>query len=342
MNIDFDTLDNLENSPESPPDEELTQSAQDRLLVLQTKKVELVQQKEALQQRKKDLEDAIDRLNLTLTDYQRQHKQYETKEKLEYYLNQNDHEYARVTAHDSAAKFVLDNVNVLPSPDWLKRLDLVGKFLPHIDISGAQTRTEHENSQLVTVMDFSVLAKGLPTLHVQLRIHDESILLLEVANWEDVSWLLRSVSSSYCNTVKRNYIPNNKVDLLIYGYHSLAKLQHIRVLALTEILSRYNQLVVRPSKDWDKDPYVSLATLPYIELDLQSTGHSFKVRLFWSLVVEDAVTATAASHVEFAVLGEQDSVLSNANEVFLSLVPLHGIVKAFLVMLGNLFGMESE
>lgn len=342
MNIDFDALDNLDNSLPDLPEDETSQSAQDRLLVLQTKKVELIHQREALQARKHELADAIDRLNLTLADYQRQHKQYETREKLEYYLNQNDHEYARLAAQDNAAAFVLDNVNVLPSPDWTKRLQLVGKFMPHMEISTVSTRTLHKNDNLVTVMAYSVAAKGLPTLHVELHVQNEQVDTLHVANWDEASWLLRKVSPSFFGTLKRNYIPRGKVDLLMYGYHSLARLQHRRVTAVGEILTLFRDLVVRPAQDWEVDPFASLAALPYIELDLAPENHPFKVRLYWELVLEDVVTGSLANRLEFVVLGDNDNVVKNTNEVFLGLVPLHGVAKAFSVMLRNIFGIGRD
>ncbi|SGZ51267.1 CIC11C00000004954 [Sungouiella intermedia] len=300
MNIDFNLLDDIDKSDTLEPEQ--SQSAMDRLLVLQTRKVELIQQRDALLARKQELADSIDRLNITLDDYQQQHHQYETRKKLEYYLHQNDHEYAKLAASDGAASFVIDNLNVLPSSDWPLRLHLVKEFYPHMTILDCDSYTESGQ-----------LGKG------------------------GIS--LQKISPTFHKTVKRNYIPRKKIDLLMHSYHSLAQLEQKRVAALSEILSTYSDLVLRPAHDWIDDPFSTLVTLPYVELDLSLKGPRFTIRLYWTLCLNNSITGSLESELEIAIIGEETTVVANANEVFLRLIPQHGVVGAFKVMLVNIFGL---
>lgn len=357
MNVDFSLLDNVDNSPPKSPLPPLppqqpdpagenaapeSQFVADQLLVLHTRKVELLQQVESLQTRKAELLDATARLRATLDDYHRQHRHYETREKLEYYLHQNDYEYSRLSAPDAAAGFVLENVNVLPSSDWPLRLALAREFYPHMEVGDLTSSQVHENDTLVSVMAWSVAAKGVPALQIKLYVRDESVVRLEVANWASVDWLLRKLSPTFHRTLKQNYLPRGKADLLMYGYHALARLQSRRISALSNVLTAYKDLVSRPSHDWSQDAYASLAGLPYIELDLRPKGKSFSVRLSWNLCLNDPITALVESEIEFAIIGDQTAVIDNANSVFLSLVPQHGVEKAFDVMLSNIFGVQKD
>ncbi|SGZ50810.1 CIC11C00000002528 [Sungouiella intermedia] len=337
MNIDFNLLDDIDKSDTLEPEQ--SQSAMDRLLVLQTRKVELIQQRDALLARKQELADSIDRLNITLDDYQQQHHQYETRKKLEYYLHQNDHEYAKLAASDGAASFVIDNLNVLPSSDWPLRLHLVKEFYPHMTISDCDSYTEYDSDKLLTVKVYSVAAKGLPTLQVKLFVLKEAVYRIEVVNWEKVAFSLQKISPTFHKTVKRNYIPRKKIDLIMYSYHSLAQLEQKRVAALSEILSTYSDLVLRPAHDWINDPFSTLVTLPYVELDLSLKGPRFTVRLYWTLCLNNSITGSLESELEIAIIGEETTVVANANEVFLRLIPQHGVVGAFKVMLVNIFGL---
>lgn len=336
MNIDFKLLDDIDKS--DALESEQSQSAMDKLLVLQTRKVELIQQRDALLARKQELADSIDRLNSTLEDYQSQHHQYETRKQLEYYLQQNDQEYGILAAADDS-NFVRDNLNVLPSSDWPLRLHLVKEFYPHIIISDCETHTEYDNDILLTVMIYTVSAKGLPTLHIKLSVFNESVHRVEISNWDKVAFSLQKVSSTFFSTLKKNYIPRKKIDLIMYGFHSLARLEQKRVTALSEILTKYADLVLRPAHDWKDDPVSALATLPYIELGLRSQNSPFTVRFYWTLTLKNAITGSVESELEIAIIGENSAVVANANTVFLGLVPQHGVVTAFQVMLINIFGI---
>lgn len=330
MNIDFSLLENLNTSPGGlgPASPEPV----DNLLALQTTKVELLQHRDALATKRLELKENIDRMNLTLAHYKQQHHQYETKQKLESYLQQNDHEYSKLSAPDDGASFVLDNLHVLPSGDWPLRMRLVARFYPHMEIADCTATSIHENGELFTVMGYTVSARGLPALNVRVVIKNETVRRVELGQSEKALLMLQKVSPSYARILETNYRRLGKPDLLMYSYHSLARLRNKRVTVLLEILSEYLGQVTRPS-GWQVDPLLALQTVEYVEFAF----HQFKVRLYWSLVLENSVLGEVESHLKFVVIRGDGSVLDGTNAVFLGLVQEHGVVRAFRLMVRNMW-----
>lgn len=327
-----------------PPAAELPnlEAANDTLLSLQTAKAELVQQRDTLLAKKTDLSSAIDRLQLTWDSYQNQSRQYETKKKLEYYLHQNDHEQEkRLAEEDEVALFVLENMHVLPSSDWLKRMDLVGRFYPHMKISHAQLKNVHDREgQLNTEIQFRLLAQALPALNVELSIRSEKVVSLKILQSKKATLLFHKVSPSFARIVETDYVPNGKIDLLVYGYHSLATMQEKRVSILLKLLHQYSQSLIRPGAEWDSDPYASLQSIPYVEFEFThlQTGEVYLVRLYWHLVLNEPFMGQIESELEFATMQRNNrNVLKGANGAFLNLVPDYGVCKAFELMVSNIF-----
>ncbi|KAF3987403.1 hypothetical protein FT663_03964 [Candidozyma haemuli var. vulneris] len=328
----------------SPPQTNLPnpETENDTLLSLQTAKAELVQQRDTLLAKKSDLSAAIERLQSTWDSYQTQSRQYETKKKLEYYLHQNDHEQEkRLAAEDEVASFVLDNMHVLPSSDWSKRMDLVGRFYPHVRIHHTMSKNVHnEQDQLITEIQFRLSAHGLPTLHVLLYVRDEKVVKLDILQSKKASIVLHKISPSFGQTLALNYLPQGKVDLLVYGYHSLASMQEKRVSILSNLLHQYPTNRVRPGADWDTDPFDSLSALPYIEFEFvhSKTSEPYSVRLYWHLVLNEHSMGQVDSELEFATIQKNNqTVLDGASAAFLNLVPEYGVCKSFELMVSNIF-----
>lgn len=334
MNIDFSLLEDI-NLPEPSPQEEA-----DTLLTLQTRRVELLGQRDELAQKRLQLKESIDRLNLTLDNYKDQQAQYETKQKLEFYLHQNDHEFLQLSAPDDAAQFVLDNLDVLPSSDWTKRLELVNMFYPNMQVTDLDVLTSHEDDLLVTTFEYVLAAKGLPSLNVKVVVRDETVLRVELGDFARTEHLLQKISPSYCKTLAANYRRHGKIDLVMHSFHNLATLQQRRIACFAEILRSWSAHVSRPGPTWTQDAHAALLALPYIELAISKDGTGFKVRLHWDLAIDNAATGTVQSQLRFAVVRADGTFLDDAQRVFMTLVPQHGVVKAFLFMLANVFDMH--
>lgn len=337
MNIDENLLDELHDLPgaESP------QEDVDTLMEFQNKKVELSRHRDELAQKRLDLKEAIDRMTATLAHYKEQQRQYETKQKLDFYLHQNDHEYLKLSAPDDAATFVLENLDVLPSRDWRLRMELVGKFYPYMSISDTENSTVFEDNTLANVYEFVLSAEGLPSLKVKLVSRNETVVRLEIIDFARAEAILLKISPSYTRTLRTNYVRLSKVDLLFYSYHCLAKLQKRRIACFLEILHSWPAQVSRPASSWEQDPVSSLLSLPYIELTFEKDGKTSKVRLTWDIVVSYSATGHLESELSFGIINGDGSFLENSKDVFLALVPRHGVVKAFLFMLDYLFEMQS-
>lgn len=321
MNIDFSLLENINTSPSG-----LDSPEHDELLTLQTQKVDLVQQRDALAAKRLEIKENIDRLNLTLAHYKLQHHQYETRQKLEYYLQQNDHEYSKLAAPDAAAGFVLENLHVLPSRDWNLRMLLIGRLLPCLEVRDSVQAQVYENGALVAKTTYTAAAKDVPSLHITVYAENEAVKRVEVD--ERASLLLHKISSTYGRSLK-NYTRQGKIDLLMYSYHSLAQQQQRRISILQRLMTEYEEKVLYP-KDTSS---LALRTAQYVEL-LFST---FTVRLYWGLVLEDSIVGEVESKLELVVMNGDGLVLNGVNNVFLGLVAEHGVFGAFQLMVRNMF-----
>lgn len=329
-------------SPAGSPPEQPQQLEQESLLSLQTTKAELIQQRDALLAKKNDLHSAIERLQSSWDSYQAQSKQYDTKKKLEYYLRQNDQEYEkRLAGEDEVASFVLENMHVLPSSNWGRRMDVVGILYPHMRIHNALLKNVHDtDNKLVTQITFTLLAKGLPSLNVELTVWDEKVIKLDILQSKKATIVLHKTSPTFANILTEMYVKDCKVDLIVYGYHSLASMQAKRVSIFLSLLRQFSGNRIRPGAMWENDPFDSLRAIPYIEFEFvhSKTAEPYIVRLYWHLALRNHFLARIDSELDFAVIRKSDqSVLGGASTAFLNLVAEYGVCKSFELMVSNLF-----
>ncbi|KAM9925981.1 hypothetical protein OXX80_010730 [Metschnikowia pulcherrima] len=327
------------HTPESLPDTPDVQAVD--LLQVQTRKAELTRERDILAQKRSELKSSIDRLSVSLAHYKKQQLQHETKQKLEYYLHQNDHECSKLTGPDDAASFVLKNLDVLPTNDVRLRSKLINKLYPGMTVDQESVSTIHENAELYTVIDFRIFASTLPPLKIKIHVKNDAIHRLELLEQTEAARVFQKISPSFCKVLMRNYCRLKKVDLIVYSYHAMAQLQQERISSFTSIIQNYSVFVTRPNFE-AADENTSLISLSYIELTIPRTvvSKTFKVKLQWDIVFQNTATGEAESELSFLVDREEDGPLENANEVFLDLAVERGAVEAFSLMLSNLFGIQ--
>lgn len=316
---------------DSPPEPVLDEhAAGEDLLLLQTRKAKLVQARDSLLERRDDLKESVDRLRETLQHYKQQSREYDVKQKLEHFLHQSDLDKAH-TGEDGLA-FILENLSVLPSTNWTERLELVTRFTPYIKFKSISSSAVHDGDVLLRVIKFTCEAETLPSIEIELNVRKEKILTLQITNFSLVEPVLSRISPSFTRVVQHNFVPHRKVDLLLYSYHSLARLQHIRVSTFAEILKEPAMTVVRPL-DWKEHASV-LQTTPYVELKTQRGDSNCHVRVDWALALDDVVVGNVDSRVRLTIF-KGDHVFPNADELFQTLVTLHGVSKAVSIMIRN-------
>lgn len=316
----------------------LTDDEFDKLLELQTRKSELIQKRELLSLKKSQLTEETMALQTTLADYTHQKLQQETKKKLDFFLHQNDHESAKLSAPDHAAAFVLENLDMLTPTDWTMRRKLLNKFHPNLSFSKVETSRcpEDETAHFFT---FKIAGYGVPQLTIRVRIKDEAVIGISVLNWNNISSVLHKISPSLYNAIKDDYIPGKKLDLFIYTYGSLARVQHQRIRVFSEILEKHDLLVTTPPKNfnWLGDPMNVLLTLSYIEVAAKSYDKPYLLRLLWTPTLKTLSTGELKSNIRFSVLNHDLKPVKTANDVFKSLVADYGVSQAFTCMVSNLF-----
>ncbi|OBA20003.1 hypothetical protein METBIDRAFT_13030 [Metschnikowia bicuspidata var. bicuspidata NRRL YB-4993] len=326
------------SSPASPKDTQ--EEDPDDIPILQSKKAELIQERDILAQKRLELKQSIERLSASLSFYREQQLQHETKQKLEYYLHKNDHECSKLTQPDEAASFILKNLDVLPTTDVHLRMKLLNRFYPCMSVAQEHVLTIHEEDVLFTVIRFKIFAHGLPPLAIRLHSNDDAVHRLELLDYSEVAPIFQKVSPSFCKTLINNYCRQKKIDMIMHSYHSLAKLQQSRIMCLSQLLLKYADLVTRP-KSWASYPELSLMSLNHIELTIPESTNRDRhiVQLSWEMILKNTAIGEMESQLRFSVQRRDSGPLKNVNEVFLSLMLEHGIMNAFSLMLSNLFGV---
>lgn len=333
----------ISGSPDSSM-ESASDSEFDKLIGLQTRKSELMKERDLLLRKKLDLQEDIRRLSERLASHNQQKLQFVAKKKLEFYLHQNDHENSRLSALDQAASFILDNLNVFSSSDWSARRKLIGKFYPHVSISKYNNLIIFEKGLKSNSIEFVLEGYGMPLFEISVRVSDEVVTDLIITNWSSVSFLLHEICPTYQETLDQFYIRHRKLDLLFYSYHCLSRVQYQKIGTFWKIVHQYPTFARSSSEaaKMDIEFLKNLMCQRFIDMTIESSGRSFLIRLEWTPMLPDSSSGEIESDIRFIILSSQSRISINTTEVFLRLVREYGVSKAFNLMLFNLFDIDVE
>lgn len=233
-------------------------------MAYQLLRAELVQQRDDLVARRDTLLLAISRNEQTMAHYNNQRHQLQVRERLQGYLRQNSEDFI----NNSNDSFVAENLNVLPSTDWTRRVDALKILYPNMEVQNASiSRAYEDDGPAISTVTFSVASRGLPTLALEFRVRDETVLDGKLANTIDnkmAEHVLDKISPTVGQTLRGNYLLRGKMDLVMAMYNSLGERQRTRLDILKEILTRH-QGWTRP-KNWQDDS--ALLCVLYVELTL--------------------------------------------------------------------------
>ena len=147
-------------------------------------------------------------------------------------------------------EYILNNLHVLPSNDWMKRLNMAKKFYPYLEINEAQNTTVYDDkkSTFVRTISYTVISPYLFRLPIEVSINssDESIMSISIANdnvKEGIMTNFSLLSSSFTKVLVQNYILNGKVDLVMYSLNSLSIAIHKRISTLYKLIRKFRQYI---------------------------------------------------------------------------------------------------
>lgn len=327
-----------DSSVESVPDSEF-----DKLIELQTRRSDLIKKRDLLLRKKLDLQEDKMRLNERLASYKGQKLQLEAKKKLEFFLHQNDHEISKLSAPDRAASFVLENLDVFSSPDWISRGKIIGRFYPNMSITNFATKIAFENGARSHSIEFTMEGYGMPLLEIFVEVTDETVTGLSISNWTSVSSLLHQISPTFQEYLESGYLRQLKLDMLFYSYNCLSRVQHQKISVFWMIIKQYLSFICNfsTSVKLDLECLKYLMHQQYIELAIDKFEKTFLVRLEWTPILQDYNLGEIQSDICFTIFTSELKIIGNAREVFIRLAKEYGVSKAFNLMIFNLFEIET-
>ncbi|KAG5417194.1 hypothetical protein I9W82_004827 [Candida metapsilosis] len=312
------------------------QDAQTRL------KQELIEEKRKLLQTKAEKLNRIEALQTRLQQLMKSQEERTDRAKLDQLLERSEVEFYKnlQARNQQQSNYISQHLNVLPSPNWDSRLSSAKRFIPFLDIDKLKTHNEYIDDRLVRVFQFTILSPLVLNLTLKLEINalnDSVYQILVMTNLKT----LQMLSSSFTRALLSDYIPNGKINCVMYGLNSLTKLIQKRMKTWHQLITTYRSMVDNerlrdiPDKVSDyKQLYANLKSVEYIDLTVES---KYKLRLHWSIVNNDHLTGSCQSDIQLYITFNGNAVLKNAGSLFTSLIPKYGVINSLEIFLGNIF-----
>ncbi|CCG21451.1 hypothetical protein CORT_0A10650 [Candida orthopsilosis Co 90-125] len=330
------TSSTLGTSPQqAEPDKLKAHDAQIRL------KQELIEEKQRLLKIKADKLNRIETLQTRVEQLSKLQQESNVKTQLNELLQKSQVEFYKNlrTRNQKQEKYMLQHLNVLPSPDWDLRLSLAKQFIPFLDIDKLKTYNEYVDDKLVRVFQFTILSPLVLNLTLKLEINtsnDSVYQMLVMTNLKT----LRMLSSSFTTALINDYIPNGKINCVMYGLNSLTKLIQKRTRIWHQLIVKHKSLIASdrlvniPDEVSDyKKLYANLKSVESIDLII----NNYKVSLYWSITNNDHLTGSCQSDLQLYITQNGTTTLKNAGSLFTSLVPRYGIINSLEIILCNVF-----
>jgi len=354
----------------------------EKLLNQQSIKLDLSNERNELIKKRTSLKSSIEELRVKVKYLHNTNEKQRQKERLGKLLEQNDQVFiesqkpkaveAPVDQDDN--EYLLKNLHVLPSSDWIKRLNMAKKFCPYLEISEAQNKTFYNDrtNTFIRSIKFTVSSPYLFRLPIEVSINssDETILSISIPNDDNKEGIVTNfslLSLSFTRVMIQNYILNRKVDLVMYGLNSLSISIRKRISILYKLLRKFRLYIKSDSyigdliqeKEIEDDAIIFsiLKSVDNIEFTIPVNNYSkdyFTIKLQWEIVIANSVSADCASdtrvfitkdkdiHTASGTLSKSSFAIKDANSLFLRLSREYGTFNAVCILLDNIFHISSS
>lgn len=314
------------------------------LLEAQSEKLRVTTQRDGLLAKRATLKEEIEALRIRAGRLLRQQKQSNAQKQLEQALERNDHRNNTIqspslpeTVEDDASE-IIRKLNVLPSEDWNERLVYIRKLCPYMTLKTATTTTV-EN---VRIIHYTVAAQveqeKLFLLEVEVKVSslNDSVVSIVLPNRETQLLPISLISQSYCTILINNYIPNKKLNLLMYSFNSLAEMVHTRMISFLKIKEDYPDLISQSKSN------TITRTTNVLELEVKKDDEIHIIRLHWDLVLNEYVTGEVESDIRLHVGMNNDENTRDATKLFVLLVKEMTVHLALRVFLKTSLGYNNS
>lgn len=378
--IDSDNGDMQLQLPKSElPDDKIEEL--EKLLNQQSIKLDLSNERNDLIKKRTSLKSSVEELRVKVKYLQNMNEKQRQKDRLGKLLEHNDKRFiesqkpkpVEAPADQDDNEYILNNLHVLPSNDWMKRLNMARKFYPYLEINEAQNTTVYDDkkSTFVRTISYTVISPYLFRLPIEVSINssDESIMSISIANdnvKEGIMTNFSLLSSSFTKVLVQNYILNGKVDLVMYSLNSLSIAIHKRISTLYKLIRKFRQyiksesyigdLLKKQEIEDDATIFSILKSVDNVEFTIPVNGTSndhFTIKFQWEIVVSNSVNAECASDPKIFLTKDRDiqateervpkssCTIQGANSLFLRLSKEYGIFNAVCILFNNVFHISS-
>lgn len=338
-----------------------------RLVDRQKLKVELFEKRDTLIKRRMALKSSFEDLKFNLKTLNDTKAKLVSESSMGDLINQNNDQFlpnlqdkysdSLDLDHDDSTH-ILNHLNVSPSKDWIERLALIRKYLLSIDIDQINIYTDvnNEDFEIRRIYTFWIVSPSLFKVPIKIIVEGESQCLHEILLQHDDRKFnvlqLNTMSPSLVDILINDWVPNLKINSIIYGLNSLAAMTKKKVMLFCDIMIKFKgylankpfwdnvldtQLSNRDSKLYSQ--LKSLDTLQF-EVPASSTTSSHKVILRWEILLDDKIRSRCDSRITLFISKNSDSsIIPDVNTVFLQLVESYGMINALCIIFKNVFNI---
>ncbi|EGW33208.1 uncharacterized protein SPAPADRAFT_60537 [Spathaspora passalidarum NRRL Y-27907] len=335
-------------------DAEQPEDATVELIKLQGSKIELIEQRDNLVKQRSEINSKVEDARLRLRFLKERQTRNAARKRMDELLKENTHEYHRAinTRNREQEDYVSKSLNVYPSTDWDKRLDQLRMFTPHLELEKLDTANYYnDDNRMMRTIQYTVVSPLLfkIPLRVDVDYADDSVVNIQFGKLDTPPMLIiTSLSPSLAKALLQNYIPNKKINLVMYSLNSLSILVHRRISTMYKIIRKYRSLIndqsilrdllAEQECDDNLTLFAIMKSLDRIQLEI---NNKHKVTLTWSIILKDTITGNCNSQLNLYVTDVHNKHHENyhsLNEAFQNLVKQYGVQKALENLLKNAFG----
>lgn len=294
-----------------------------------------------------------DKLDQMLEESNEQYIKSHTKRKAESStLKPPSSSHSARSTPQSSNDSLLQDLNVLPSSDWDERLDYVKKFYPYLDVERVSTANSYVDAEnMVRTISYTVVCPLIFQVGVSVHINPKLDSIDRIVIHEKQLATLHLISPSYYQVLTKNYISHGKIDLVMYSLNSLSIVVHKRVSLFFKLLKMFSSFVedetlfklTTEETTSNLKVFSNLKSVENIDFVFENNNESYKVKLYWSIILDDVITGECLSSINLLIIRQSDAkILNNVRNLFTALVKEYGLINGFCLLTKKTFGITID
>lgn len=253
--------------------------------------------------------------------------------------------------HDDA-KALQKQLDVSPSEDWVKRLEYIRMFYKDVDIITASVTTTIRSERMVRVYTFVVISPGVFKVPVSLVVDSMDNRVLEISFESKTKRSALRHLGVLCPTFHRllldQYIPQTRLDSIMYGLNSLSLHLNKRIDFFLKIIPLFTQYLIptHALEDFLKDSggkaRLFLRSVDKLEFLIPRSAeyNEQKLTVHWDIVLHDLVGSDCEAAI--AVDLGSSGMIKDVTFIYMELMEKTGVVEGLRTLFSLLFSINVD